>query len=68
MKPGDSETMTVDELRPVDERAPSISAESATHDDEFRVQRQKTERLNEYYDEVVIELRALLGQLHDKGD
>ena len=67
MNPGDSETMFVDELRPVDEQALSISAESATHDDEFRIQQQKSDRLNQYYDEVVIELRALLGQLHDEG-
>jgi hypothetical protein len=67
MKPGDSETMTVDELRPLDKRVLSDPALSATHDDEFRAQQQKSERLNEYYDEVVVELRALLGQLHDEG-
>jgi hypothetical protein len=65
MKPGDSETMTVDELRPLDGQALSDPAESATLDDAFRAQQQKIERLNAYYDEVVVELRALLGQLHD---
>jgi hypothetical protein len=65
MNPGDPETMTLDELRPLDERALSDPTESAIHDDEFRVQQQKIERLNAYYDEVVVELRALLGQIHD---
>jgi hypothetical protein len=65
MRTGDSETMTVDELPPLDARVLSAPAEPATHDDEFRAQQQKSERLNEYYDEVVVELRALLGQLHD---
>jgi hypothetical protein len=65
MNPGDPETMTMDELRPLDEQALSDPAESATHDDEFRAQQQKIDRLNAYYDEVVVELRALLGQLHE---
>jgi hypothetical protein len=68
MKPGDSETMTMDESLPLDARALSDSAEFATHDDEFRTQQQKIDRLNQYYDDVVVELRALLGQIHDKGN
>ena len=66
MKPVDLETMTVEEPWSLDERALSDPAGSATHDDEFYAQRQKIERLNEYYDEVVVELRALLGQLRDE--
>jgi hypothetical protein len=65
MNPDDPDTMTLDEARPLDERTLSDPAESATYDDEFRVQQQKIERLNAYYDEVVVELRALLGQLQD---
>jgi hypothetical protein len=65
MNPDDPDTMTMDELRPLDEQALSDPAESATLDDEFRAQQQKIDRLNAYYDEVVVELRALLGQIHD---
>jgi hypothetical protein len=65
MNPDDPDTMTMDELRPLDKQALSDPAESAIHDDEFRTQQQKIERLNAYYDEVVVELRALLGQIHD---
>ncbi len=48
-----------------DEPAP-LQAEPATHDDEFSAQQQKIERLNQYYDEVVAELRAVLDQV-DQG-
>jgi hypothetical protein len=44
------------------ERPASDSTESATHDDEFRVQQQKIQRLTAYYDEVVAELLALLNE------
>jgi hypothetical protein len=65
MNPDDPDTMTMDKPRPLDERVLSDPTEFAIHDDEFRVQQQKIERLNAYYDEVVVELRALLGQLED---
>jgi hypothetical protein len=46
--------------------APSEAPETATFDDEFRAQQQKIERLNQYYDEVVAELRILLDQSQDE--
>jgi hypothetical protein len=65
MNPDDPDTMTLDETRPLDEPALSDPAEFAIHEDEFRTQQEKIERLNAYYDEVVVELRALLGQIKD---
>jgi hypothetical protein len=65
MKPGDPTSKAGDELLSLDRRAPSDPAEYP-HDDEFLAQQQKIERLNQYYDEVVAELRALLAQ--DRGD
>ena len=67
MKPGDPESTSADELFLLDEQTPSAPAEPATHDDAFRVQQQKIERLNEYYDEVVAELRTLLAATADEG-
>jgi hypothetical protein len=63
MNPGDQQSMFVDEL----ERALSDPAEPAAHEDDFRAQRQKTDRLNEYYADVVAELRALLEPDHVEG-
>ena len=68
MKSGDLDSMPVDELFSLDERAPLDPAGSAVLDDEFHAQQQKFERLNRYYDEVVAELRALLDQSHDEGN
>ena len=59
MKPGDPQTNSVDELL-FDEQTPSEPAEPATHADAFGVQQQRIDRLNQYYDEVVAELRALI--------
>jgi hypothetical protein len=61
MKPGDPTSIAGDELL-LDERSPPVQAETAPHDDEFYVQQQRIERLNQYYDEVVAELRALLDK------
>jgi hypothetical protein len=67
MKSGDIETTSVLEPSSLDERTPSGPAGPAAHDDEFGAQRQRSERLNEYYGEVVAELRALLDQSSDEG-
>jgi hypothetical protein len=67
MKSGDLETIPADELWILDEGAPSAPAEPAPHDDEFLALQQKSERLNQYYDEVVAELRALLDASDDEG-
>jgi len=66
MKSGDLETIAADELWLLDEGAPSAPVEPVPHDDEFRALQQKSERLNQYYDEVVAELRALLDQSDDE--
>lgn len=63
MNPGDLETTSVLEPWPVDERTLFEPAEPATHDDEFIAQQQRIDRLNEYYNDVVAELRALLDEL-----
>jgi hypothetical protein len=65
MKSGDLELVSADELVSLD--APSDPAELATLDDEFRAQQEKIDRLNQYYDEVVAELRALLDQSVDEA-
>jgi hypothetical protein len=67
MKPGDLETIPADELWLLDEGVPSAPAESAPYDGEFLALQQKSERLNQYYDEVVAELRALLDASGDEG-
>ena len=67
MKPGNPESMPAEELFSFDDGAPLDPAESTALDEEFRAQQQKSERLNEYYDEVVAELRALLDQSLDEG-
>jgi hypothetical protein len=71
MKPGDLRLVSADGVVSLDERAPSDPADYpthdfATHDDEFRAQQQKIERLNAYYDEVVAELLALLNRDDDE--
>jgi hypothetical protein len=67
MKPGDLELVPADERLSLDEGAPLDPADSAMHDEEFRAQRQKIQRLNQYYDEVVAELRALLDSDRDEA-
>jgi hypothetical protein len=67
MNPGNPTSVDGDELLSLDPRAPSDPAEYPTHEDEFHLQQQKIERLNQYYDEVVAELRALLAQDCDEG-
>ena len=61
MNPGDPNS--AGELLIFDEQALSDPMEPAAHDDEFRAQQQRTERLNKYYNEVVAELRALLDPI-----
>lgn len=66
MKSGDLTLVPADELS-LDEQALSEPAEPAAHDDEFRAQQHRIERLNEYYNDVVAELRALLDEVHDEA-
>jgi hypothetical protein len=62
MKPGHLTLVPADECRSIGEQASSDQAAIATHEEAFREQQQKIERLNEYYNDVVAELRALLDQ------
>ncbi len=57
-----SELAPEGDLSTPDEQVSFQPAEHAAHDDEFGAQRQKCERLNEYYDQVVAELLALLNE------
>ena len=60
----DLKSMSVDELWPLD--GPDRT-ESATHAEDFRVQRERIQRLNEYCSRVTAELRASLDRTHDEG-
>jgi hypothetical protein len=42
-------------------------AETTTHSDKLREQLKSSERLNEYYNEVVAELRASLERIEEGG-
>jgi hypothetical protein len=55
----DLETMSEDDLLSHEPDAPD-AAEPATNTDKFRAQLQSSERLNEYYIQVVAEIRASL--------
>jgi hypothetical protein len=67
MKSGELALAPAGELMTL-ERMPSDPAEAATCDDELLVQQQKIQRLDEYYNQVVAELLALLNESHDEGD
>ena len=66
MKPGHLTLVSADEPLAIDEQAPIDQTEIAPHEEAFREQQQKIQRLNDYYDDVVAELRALLDQ-SDEG-
>jgi hypothetical protein len=68
MKPGDSETLSRDEPVSFDEQASFDPTISPDLNDAFVAQQQKIDRLNQYYDEVVAELRKLLDNSRDEGD
>jgi hypothetical protein len=56
----DLNSMPEDELLSFDEPDAAGSAESVTQTDKFREQLQSSQRLNEYYNQVVAEIRASL--------
>jgi hypothetical protein len=62
MKSGNLALAPAGELLSMDDRASIDQAAAATYEDEFHEQWQKVQRLNQYYDDVVAELRALLDQ------
>jgi hypothetical protein len=61
----DPSSMSEDELLSVSE--PSDSAEAEGRSERLREQLKTSERLNEYYQQVVAELRASLEQI-EQGD
>jgi hypothetical protein len=56
----DLESMSEDELLSLHEPDAPGATESATQTDKFREQLQSSQRLNEYYNQVVAEIRASL--------
>ena len=60
----DLKLMSVDELRPL---GGSERTEAAVRADDFRAQRERIQRLNEYCNRVTAELRASLNRTHDEG-
>jgi hypothetical protein len=54
--------MSEDELRSLHELAAADPAEDTTNTDKFRAQLQSSQRLNEYYNQVVAEIRASLDR------
>jgi hypothetical protein len=54
--------MSEDELRSLREPVAADSAGDATDTDKFRAQLQSSQRLNEYYNQVVAEIRASLDR------
>jgi hypothetical protein len=60
------ESMSGDELQSLHEPAASDS-EDATHTDKFRAQMHNSQRLNEYYNQVVAEILATLDRVPDEA-
>jgi hypothetical protein len=56
----DQQSMSEDELRFLQEEGAPDPAESAMHADKLRAQLESSQRLNEYYNQVVAEIRASL--------
>ena len=62
----DPKSMAVEELWSLHESFAPDRADSATHADKLEAQRERFERLNEYYNQVVVELRASLDRTEDE--
>jgi hypothetical protein len=61
----DPTSMAVAELWSLHEQVTSDSPDAAAHADKLEAQRERFERLNEYYNQVVVELRASLDRTED---
>jgi hypothetical protein len=61
----DPKLSAVDELWSLHEQATSNSTGPATLVDRLDAQRERFERLNEYYNQVVVEIRASLDRTED---
>jgi hypothetical protein len=62
MKSHEIKSLSVEEPSSLQELAAPDGAEAATRGDEFDAQWQKIQRLNEYCDEAVAEIRASLDR------
>jgi len=63
----DLKSMSVDELRSLHDLVATDTAESATQTEKFRAQLQSSQRLNEYCNQAVAEIRASLDRTQDEG-
>jgi hypothetical protein len=64
----DLKSISEDELASIQELDIADSAESAPGTDKFRAQLQSSQRLNEYYNQVVAEIRASLERVENEGN
>jgi hypothetical protein len=62
----DPKSMSEDELRSFHAEGATDAAESAADPDKFRRQMQSSERLTEYYNQVVAEIRASLDRAEEE--
>ena len=62
----DPKSMSEDELRSFHAEGATDPAESAADPDKFRKQMQSSERLTEYYNQVVAEIRASLDRAEEE--
>jgi hypothetical protein len=63
----DQASMPVDEFCVLHEPDVAVSAEPATPPDQFHAQMYSSERLNEYYKQVVAEILASLDRTQDES-
>jgi hypothetical protein len=63
----DPPSMAVDELWSLHQLVASDRADPAAHAEKLQAQRERFERLNEYYNQVVVELRASLDQTENES-
>lgn len=63
----DLKSMSEEELLTVHEPVATDPAEPAAHVDKFREQMESSQRLNEYYNQVVAEIRASLERAEAEG-
>jgi hypothetical protein len=62
----DPQSMAMDELWSLHESVGSDRADPATRADRLEAQRERFQRLNEYYNQVVVEIRASLDRTEDE--
>ena len=63
----DLKSMPVDELWSLQELAPPIEKSLQDSSVKYRAQQQRIQRLDEYFNQTVAEIRASLDQTQDEG-